>query len=231
MAALDFQDLTSGNTDYIKALQQNSSPASSAPKNQLGQADFLRLLTTQLQNQDPNKPMDPTNFVTDLTQMSQLEATTKMNESVLAMTKGFQSMQTMQASSLIGKSVQAIGSEISYTAGTTANIRLSVDQPLTDAKIVITDEDGVVKEIDAGSLAPGEEVFSWDGYDDVGAPRESGQYSLTVYGTDEEGEIQAIDTIVPSKVNSVSINGDGGMTLTLATGERVPMDSVREISI
>jgi flagellar basal-body rod modification protein FlgD len=58
----------------------------------------------------------------------------------------------------------------------------------------------------------------------------SGQYSLTVYGTDDQGELQSIATIVPSKVNTVGVNGDGSMTLTLATGERIALKDVREIS-
>jgi len=65
------------NQDYISSLQKTTDPKKNAPNQQLDQADFLRLLTTQLANQDPNKPMDPTNFVTDLTQMSQLESLIK----------------------------------------------------------------------------------------------------------------------------------------------------------
>lgn len=216
--------------DYAVGLQQGSNPTANAPSQQMGQAEFLLLLTTQLQNQDPSKPMDPTAFVTDLTQMSQLESTNAMNASITAMTKGFQAMQTMQASSLIGKNVQVVGSEMSHTSGTDTDIRLSLSQPLTDVKIVISDSDGIVKELDAGDLPSGNKTISWDGLDDVGAIRDSGQFELTVYGTDEAGDLQAINTIVPSQVNSISVNPDGTMTLTLATGERVAMDAVREIS-
>ncbi len=227
--ALDLSALgTSKN--FIAGLQQNSNPASSAPSNKLGQTDFLRLLTTQLQNQDPSKPMDPTSFVTDLTQMNQLESTNSMNDSIMAMTRGFQAMQTLQASSLIGKNVQAVGSELSHTSGKPTDIRLSLAQPLTDVKVIISDAQGMVKELSAGSLPSGDKTLSWNGKDDVGAIRDSGQYELTVYGTDAKGDLQSINTIVPSKVNSISVNKDGSMTLTLATGERVSMDAVREIS-
>ncbi|BBP43066.1 flagellar hook assembly protein FlgD [Thiosulfativibrio zosterae] len=217
-------------SEYATALQQASNPSTSAPSNALGQADFLRLLTTQLANQDPNKPMDPTNFVTDLTQMSQLESTNQMNASVLAMTKGFQSLQTLQGAALIGKSVQAEGEEMSHTQGKETSFRLEPDQPLSDVKVVITNEFGPVKELSLGDLNRGESTQSWDGLDEQGNPMASGQYSLTVYGTDETGELQSIKTIVPSQVKSVGINTDGTMALTLATGERVALDAVREIS-
>ncbi len=223
-------DLNTNSADFISAMQQSSNPKASAPKQQLGQADFLRLLTTQLKNQDPNKPMDPTKFVTDLTGMSQLEATQNMNKSVKAMTLGFQNLQTLQASSLIGRSVQAIGDQMSHTQGTESQFRLKLDQPLTDVKVVITDENGPVKELPYGDLNAGEKTVSWDGTDEQGNAMPSGEYTLTVYGTDDQGELQSIKTVVPSKVNTVGVNDDGSMTLTLATGERVALSDVREIS-
>ncbi|WP_321324342.1 flagellar hook assembly protein FlgD [Thiomicrorhabdus sp.] len=225
-----FPGVTTGNADYVKAMQQDSNPSASAPKDVMGQADFLMLLTTQLQNQDPSKPMDPTSFVTDLTQMSQLEATTKMNASILAMTQGFQNLQTMQAASIIGKNVQVNGEDFSHTQDVASQFRLSADQPLTDVKVVITDENGVVKELDLDDMQAGEKVVDWNGLDNFERSKPSGVYSLTAYGTDENGDLKSIDTVVASRVNSVGVSADGGMTLTLATGERVGMDKVREIS-
>ncbi|WP_373018299.1 flagellar hook assembly protein FlgD [Thiomicrorhabdus sp.] len=223
-------EVSTNSSDYVAALQQKTDSSSSAPSNQLGQADFLMLLTTQMQNQDPSKPMDPTSFVTDLTQMSQLESTNKMTESIMALTTGFQNMQTLQGASLIGKSVQVNGEDFSHSQGQESQFSLSTDEPLTDVKVVISDEDGVVKELYVGTLQEGEDIVGWDGLDNVGVERGDGIYSLTAYGTDENGDIKSVDTVVPSKVNSVGINTDGSITLTLATGERVAMDAVREIS-
>lgn len=223
-------DITTGNQDYLTALQQNTGSSKSNPDNVMGQADFLMLLTTQLQNQDPSKPMDPTSFVTDLTQMSQLEATTTMNQSILTMATSFQNMQTMQGASLIGKNVQVTGEDFSHSQGQNSQFRLNTDIPLSDVKVVISDANGIVKEISVSSLQSGEKVIDWDGLDDVGANRSSGIYSLTAYGTDADGELKSVDTVVASRVNSVGIGSDGNMTLTLATGERVAMDTVREIS-
>lgn len=223
-------DISTGNADYLQAMQQNTNPNSSAPSNVMGQADFLMLLTTQLQNQDPSKPMDPTSFVTDLTQMSQLEATTKMNESILSMTASFQNMQTMQAAAIIGKNVQVNGEDFSHTQGQSSQFRLNADQPLTDVTVVISDENGLVKELSVADMQAGEKTIDWNGLDNVDTSRASGVYSLTAYGTDENGELKSIDTVVPSRVNSVGVNSDGTMTLTLATGERVNMNAVREIS-
>lgn len=222
--------ITSGNADYLSAMQQNTNPAGSAPNKQMGQADFLRLLTTQMQNQDPSKPMDPTSFVTDLTQMSQLESTNNMNASMLAMATSFQNMQTMQGASLIGKNVQVSGEDFSHTQGQTSHFSLNTTVPLTDVTVVISDVNGVVKELSVADMQSGDKTVDWNGLDNVDVAKGDGVYSLTAYGTNPDGELQSINTIVASRVNSVGINSDGSMTLTLATGEKVGMDTVREIS-
>ncbi|GAB6034238.1 flagellar hook assembly protein FlgD [Galenea microaerophila] len=228
--AVQLPNINPSSKDYMAALQQGSNPKATAPQQSLGQADFLRLLTTQLKNQDPNQPMDPTKFVTDLTQMSQLQATESMNKSVQSMTKGFQSLQTLQAASLIGKAVQSIGDQLSHTQGDPSQFRLKLDQPLKDVKVVVTNDNGPVTELSMGDLNTGEKTVSWDGTDEQGNAMPSGEYTLTVYGTDENGALQSIKTVVPSRVNSVGVNDDGSMTLTLATGERVSLSDVREIT-
>lgn len=222
--------VSSTSSDYIKALQSSSNPSASAPNQQLGQADFLRLLTTQLQNQDPNKPMDPKDFVTNLTQMSQLQSTQDLNTSMTAMLSGFQGLQTLQAASIIGKSVQASGEDLAYTQGQDAQFRLTAktDQALTDVKVVVSKDGEAVKNISVGDLAA-DQTINWDGTDDNGNALASGTYKLTAYGKDSNGDIQQISTVVGTKVNSVAIGADGKMKLTLATGEQIAMDAVREI--
>lgn len=221
----------SANNSYMTALQQSSDPAVSAPSQQMGQADFLRLLTTQLQNQDPNNPTDPKDFVTNLTQMSQLQSTNTLNDSMKSMLTGFQGLQTLQAAGIIGKSVQADGQDLTYTQGQESQFRLSPTsgQNLTDVKVVISNDGGVVKNISVGDLST-DKTLNWNGADDTGTTQGSGTYKLTAYGTDSNGQIQQINTVVGTKVNSVAIGSDGTMKLTLATGEQVPMDAVREIS-
>ncbi|MBD3755260.1 MAG: flagellar hook capping protein [Gammaproteobacteria bacterium] len=226
----DNLSVTSGNNSYVEAMQQGSNASAFAPNKAMGQAEFLMLLTTQMQNQDPTKPMDPTSFVSDLTQMSQLEATTRMTESVAAMTLGFQNMQTLQGASLIGKNVQVEGEQFSHNQGVASQFRLSTEQPLSDVTVVVSDASGVVKEIDVGTLQKGDKTIDWDGLNKFGIEKPSGLYNLTAYGTDENGELQSIDTVVGSRVNTIGVNTDGSITLTLATGERVAMSAVREIS-
>lgn len=218
-------------TDFVDAMQNKSTSASQfAPQEQMGQQDFLMLLSTQMMNQDPTKPMDPSSFVTDLTQMSQLEATQQLNKSVTSMTAGFQNMQVMQAAGLVGRAVVAEGDAFNHSDEYESHFRLDSDEPLSDVKIVISNEDGVVREMEAmGTLNTGETSVKWDGLNDDGGPAASGTYDITAYGYDEEGNIKGIKTVVSTSVYSVAINADGSLKLTLSTGEKVDLDAVREI--
>lgn len=214
---------------FINSTQQDSSSSAYAPDQQMGQKEFLLLLTTQLQNQDPTKPMDPTSFVTDLTQMNQLESTNQMTESIREMTNGFQSMQVMQGAALIGKSVQVSGDGFSHSAGEPTAFKITADEYLTDGKLVISDSTGIVKEITLGDIQKGEQGITWDGTDNDANARASGEYEITAYGTNESGDVVALGSIVPSKINSISVNEDGTIALTLKSGDVVSMDSVKEI--
>lgn len=222
--------LIPSSTNFTESMQQSSNSRAFAPTNEMGQQEFLLLLTTQMMNQDPTQPMDPTSFVTDLTQMSQLEATTSLNKSVQSMTAGFQSMQVMQAASLVGRSVIAEGEVFNHNEEYESHFRLDASEPLTDVKIVITDSRGVVREMEAmGTLNKGETTVHWDGLNDDGGPAKTGSYNLTAYGYDADGNIKGIKTVVATSVYSVGINSDGSLKLTLSTGERVDMSAVREI--
>lgn len=217
-------------TSYSESLQKTGNASASAPNTQMGQKEFLMLLTTQMMNQDPTKPMDPTNFVSDLTQMSQLESTTQLNASVMAMTAGFQNLQVMQAASLIGKNVMAEGEKFSHQQGQSSQLRLNTEEPLTDVKVVITNSSGVVKELAwPGNLPKGDTVMNWDGLNSEGGEAASDTYSFVAYGYNADGDIKPIKTVVGTAVTSVGVSGDGSMTLTLATGERINMNAVREI--
>ena len=86
--------------------------ASSKPKtdtkkanDQMDQADFLRLMTTQLKNQDPTKPLDGQQFMAQLAQFSTLNGIIEMKQSLDTLAQSLQSMNTLQASNLVGRSV------------------------------------------------------------------------------------------------------------------------------
>lgn len=121
-------------TDTTTAATAGASNASAADG--LSAGDFLKLLTTELQNQDPTKPVDDTQSVAQLAQFSALSATEELNSSFQAFQSNF---AVLQSASLVGKQVTVdttAGNSASSLTGTISSVSVQNGQPyftLTDA--------------------------------------------------------------------------------------------------
>jgi len=132
------------NTTSPAAAAANSS--SSSPDNGLSAGDFLTLLTTELQNQDPTKPVDDTQSIAQLAQFSALSATEELNSSFQAFQSNF---AVLQSASLVGKQVTVdttAGNDASALTGTISSVSVQNGQPyftLTDASgATVSDNNG-----------------------------------------------------------------------------------------
>ncbi len=154
---------------------------------ELGQDDFLTLLVTQLKNQDPLKPTDNAEFVSQLAQFSQLE-------------------QTAKQSQLLQKSLDAQSASLQFTLLPMVGRRISIDRALvqlengqgsvtyaleknaTRAQIAILDQQRqVVRTLDATDLQAGLNQARWDGKDSKGAVMPPGVYEYAVSAVDQQG--------------------------------------------
>jgi flagellar basal-body rod modification protein FlgD len=118
---------TTVNSTYL--LNNNQSQNKSTGSSSLGKDDFLKILMTQLQNQDPLNPMQDTEFISQMATFSSLEQMTNLNTSMNNLITTSEQNQFMQASSLIGKTVTylddqnnpnaAVVKSVSYQNGTT----------------------------------------------------------------------------------------------------------------
>jgi flagellar basal-body rod modification protein FlgD len=108
----------------VNSVSANSSTANSAsssilPTTPLGQADFLKLLVTQMEAQDPLNPQSPTDFVAQLAQFSTLTASQNMQ----------QDMSTLQASNLIGSTVSITATDGSTVSGQVSGVQIQSGTP------------------------------------------------------------------------------------------------------
>lgn len=85
--------------------QYSGTDTSSSDSSSLGKTDFMMLLVTQLNNQNPLDPQDNSEFVAQLAQFSSLESMENLNASMTSLLSTYQSSQALQATSLVGSSV------------------------------------------------------------------------------------------------------------------------------
>ncbi|HVP39530.1 MAG TPA: flagellar hook capping FlgD N-terminal domain-containing protein, partial [Candidatus Saccharimonadales bacterium] len=128
----------------------------------LGKDDFLKLLTAQLQHQDPLQPMDNTAFVAQLAQFSSLEQLQNMNSSLSTDILLNQSVNNSLATGLIGRNIVAKGDQITLAAGGTADLSFNLSAA-ADAKITVVDSSGkTVATLTPGHLGAGDQTVTWN---------------------------------------------------------------------
>jgi flagellar basal-body rod modification protein FlgD len=188
---------------------------------------FLKLLVTQMKNQDPLNPLDNAQVTSQMAQLSTVTGIEKLNTALQAMSSSFASSQSLQAASMIGHSVLAPGSSLSLLNG--AGIGgFALSQPVDKAVVTIKDAAGnVLHSKDMGAQQAGNIMFQWDGVTDSGAAAPNGAYTFEVSAV-QGGQKVAVDNLALAKVVSVSLDTAGMMLNTDALGS-VDMTKVKQI--
>lgn len=189
---------------------------------------FLKLLVKQLQYQDPLNPLENTEFASQLAQFSQLESLAKMSDNIEIMTKYQNSMNSMQAASFIGKSINATGNIINFT-GAETTIDFKLDAGAANAVVSIYNASGTkVRTITMKALAQGDVSCAWDGRNDLGETVSPGRYYFTVSATGYGGE--TVGTTAYTTGTVTGIRFDSG-TIYLQVGDKeVRLADVTKIS-
>lgn len=193
----------------------------------LGQADFLKLMTTQLQNQDPLKPLESNEFLGQIAQFSTVSGIQGLQDSFTSLSSSLTSSQSLQASGLVGHGV-LYPSKTGYLDGE-AGLSGGVDVPSGgQVAVEIVDASGaVVRRLDYGTQPAGTSYFNWDGKDAGGNTLPSGSHGIRATIT-RNGATESATTLAAGLVQSVSL-GSNGLSLNLAGLGAVPFGSVRQI--
>lgn len=197
---------------------------------ELGKDQFLQLLVAQLNNQNPLDPQNNGEFVAQLAQFSTVEGVEKLNSSVQTILAGYQSSQALQASSLVGRKVIVPTSQA--VVDTSQTFRASTVVPNSSGNVYVNVYDTAgsqVSRIDLGQQNAGTASFMWDGKDSSGNTLPPGTYRFEAHAN-YDGETQALYTLLPANVDSVTLGQNGGeLTLNLAGVGSVPLSQVQII--
>ena len=182
--------------------------------------NFLKMLTVQLQNQDPMNPMDNAAMTSQLAALNQVDGINKLNTSVNSLVAQMQSANFMNLSSSVGKTALAEGSQI-YFSGQDVGMSAKLDSPAESLKAVIRDVSGqIVNQFDFGPTPAGMNDFIWDGGDDAGKQVKSGMYTLELTATDAQGKTSAPKSYVGAMVASIGQEG-ADMKVGLSDGRNI----------
>ncbi|MDE1185066.1 MAG: flagellar hook assembly protein FlgD [Pantoea sp.] len=206
----------------------SSSSSSTGNSAQDLQNQFLTMLVTQLQNQDPTNPMDNSQLTTQLAQINTLSGIEKLNTTLGSISGQISTSQNLQSSTLIGHGVMVDGSQILVGSGTTTPFGVSLTTASTATTATIKDSSGAtVRTIDLGALSSGVHTFSWDGTLTDGSTAPDGKYTVSIAASNGSTQLVA-QPLNYAYVSGVSTTDDTA-TLDLGTMGTATLDDVRQI--
>lgn len=195
----------------------------------LGQADFLRLMTAQLKNQDPFSPVDNTQMVAQMAQFSSVAGISQMNTTLSAIADKLGAGSASDALAYVGRTVLTAGN-VAYgrsSGGIAGAVQLGDDA--SDVTVAIQDANGnLLKTLSLGPQDKGTVSFDWDGKTEAGEDAGSGPFAVTAYAQND-GATVASQTLVWAPVAAVSMPSSGEAQLTLPGIGQIPVSDVIEV--
>jgi flagellar basal-body rod modification protein FlgD len=203
--------------DQLKALQEDKKSDETTGKQDLKQEDFLSLLTKQLAQQDPFKPVSNDQMIAQMASFATVDGIGQMNTQFETLNTSMTSNQALQASTLVGRDVLVPGAAgvKQEDAGMAAMVKLP--QAMDGLFVRIENEMGqLVSTFEVGAQPAGDSRVEWDGNDDNGNQLPGGKYRVRATGL-VDGENREFEVSTYANVNSVLLGkGDGNVLLNLA---------------
>jgi len=220
----------SGNSiiDKLNGTTGSSTTAKTpAQQNQVDQTTFLKLLTTQMQQQDPFNPVDNTQMVAQMAQFSSTAGIAEMNVSLKSMASDIAASRLGDASGWIGRAA-LVKSDVAtqFSDGSYAG-SITLPKNASNVNISLVDGNGqTVYSNTLGAQSAGEVAFSWNGKDAEGNPLASGPLKVRVTAVGADGSVGA-ETSTWTLVQAVQSPASGSTQLVTGLGLISPSDALR----
>lgn len=190
--------------------------------------DFLKLFITQMKNQDPLSPMDSTEFLGQLAQLTQVEQAYNTNSNLESLITAFSSSNSFNAVSFLGTTIHAYGDQVALVEGAQPTLTYDLSKGATGVTVQIFDSAGqLVRTITGGAASAGTNSLVWDGKGNNGKVIPAGTYSVSVAATDAAGTKFSGTPMIQGKVDG--INWSGTTPMLSVNGIDVPLASVIKV--
>ena len=211
------------------ATSNNGAAATSAGELRESYNSFLTLLTAQISNQDPLKPVDSTQFVSQLAQLTQVEQSIATNSNLEQISNILSTVGAMSDLQLIGRDVLVPSTQVRLT-DTEFPLSYQLNAGAEDVNIRIYAEDGtLVRELPGPSTASGEVIdVTWNGLDSEGLPVPPDTFRVEITATDSSGNNVGVTPLTRAEVTRVNFTALGP-ELELDNGESVLSHVIRSV--
>jgi flagellar basal-body rod modification protein FlgD len=223
--AVDIQRLT----DLGLIQTQQERIAAQPNRNELGQEDFFKLMTAQLQAQDPTAPQDGSEMVAQMSQFSMVTGIDKLNDTMGGLAPLLTGGQSMQAANLVGRSILTeSGTGFLPASGDYQGV-VDLSSSAVNVQVEISDSVGqLVKKLPLGILPGGQNGFTWNGLDESGQRVPPGNYQMQTTAQ-VDGQTVSVPTLTAAKVDSVSIGTGNNVLLNVNGVGSIPFSQVTQI--
>jgi len=190
---------------------------------------FLKLLTSQLQHQDPLNPLDTNQFTQQLVEFASVEQQVNMNSNLQTLISMQQSTESLQALQLVGANVtiNSNTATLSKATGSPATWGFSSPSPATGA-VTITSSTGQVALTGTISLSAGSQSFTWNGQGNNGVTWPDGNYTLSINATGANGQPVTVSTQVQGTISSIDVSKNPPQVTV--GGQSYPISAIQSIN-
>jgi len=215
-------NVNSTTTSLTQSLQSGSASAADLQNN------FLTMLVTQMNNQDPLNPMDNSQLTSQLAQISTVSSMQTMNSTLNQLLSQVSASRAMGSTALIGHTVMVPGSKISVSDGTSSKFGIDLPSTADAVTVDIVDSSGqVVRTIDLKGQTAGVQDVSWDGKNDAGVAVPDGDYTFKVTAT---ASGKSVSPVALNYGTVKSISGDStGVLADIGNGQSANVNDIRRI--
>jgi flagellar basal-body rod modification protein FlgD len=222
------------NNSYIDGMKwkkdEGAEYADPDEQQKLEQEDFFKLLTEQLNMQDPSKPVENDQMIAQMTSFTMAEGISGLSDRFDQFANDMTSNQALQASTMVVRKVLVPTDQANLESGAGVTGMIATPQSAQNVKINIKDSTGaLVKTINLGDMPQGTKEFEWDGTMSDGSEAPAGNYSFSVNAS-VGGQTEELPIQMHARVQSVSTGGDRGVVLNLKGLGGIKLSDVTEIS-
>ncbi|TBW37391.1 flagellar hook assembly protein FlgD [Siculibacillus lacustris] len=189
---------------------------------------FINLLVTQMKNQDPMNPTDTSTFTSQLVQYSSVEQQIKTNSNLADLKALLTTQNATALVNYVGTKVTAGSATSTWDGTNAATWNFTSSGAATSGTVTIKNSDGTTVYTGTQKLTAGNNTFTWKGTTTAGGTAKSGDYTISVAGTDTSGNALTITTSLTGVVDDIDFSGDTPM-LSIG-GQEISAYSVTKVA-